>query len=83
MGEIYKLKDTKIFTTTKVEPAKVETPKVEPTKAEEPKIIEQVNSNLDEVITTADLLNLNPQNVLNGIIWSEILGKPRCLRKGR
>ena len=28
-------------------------------------------------------LNLNNENLLNSIILSEVLGKPKCLRKGR
>ena len=28
-------------------------------------------------------LNFNNENLLNGIILSEVLGKPKCLRKGR
>ena len=28
-------------------------------------------------------INTNPDNIFQGIIWSEILGKPKSLRKGR
>ena len=63
--------------------AKISTDKVEASKVEAPKKSGSVNSDLDENITTTGFLSPNPQNVLNGIIWSEILGKPRALRKGR
>jgi hypothetical protein len=49
----------------------------------EPIIITTPKSLTQSVDTSPSLLNVNTENVLQGIIWSEILGKPKSLRRGR
>lgn len=34
-------------------------------------------------IPSNSLLDISPENILRGLIFSEILGRPKCKRRGR
>jgi hypothetical protein len=52
-------------------------------RIDEPIIITKPKPLTQSADTNPSLLNVNAENVLQGIIWSEILGKPKSLRRGR
>lgn len=57
-----------------------------PQKPVEEVIAEHKNSAADsshEISELSDLLHLDHENILRGIVLSEVLGKPRCRRRGR
>lgn len=37
----------------------------------------------DEISSMKDILEINQENILQGVIFSEILGKPKSIRIGR